>query len=236
MLLSGKRVLVRSQCRSLAICFVESPRELRIGVLHTAVQHIDRYSETLRQMAAFVSDIKSVESVEVAEAVVAPEQDRLPWLMTQLVRIGGRRLDDNDLRPEAPPIRGANDGFFVALDIDLEKVDQLAGGVLRQDVGERRAGDLMANPLGDPGFQRIGKLLLERRGAGVLGMLVQRDMPTMVANGHVEIDVPRALRRQAGKYRSGLDIDAHPAAIIEMLGEGADDGVVGPDVDVETTL
>lgn len=145
-------------------------------------------------------------------------------------------FDQDDPWTEAVEIHAAQDGFFVAFDVDLEEVDGPLGGVLFADRGEGAGLDGEALHVHAEVFALLGN---DGVGGGQAGVwnAIEGYGARLVAGDALHGGVARALlAERVVVILHRFDVDALPAMVVEGLGDRVVARVVGADVDVETVF
>ena len=193
------------------------------------VAHIDRYRHGRNQVLIFVAHIKPVDPVEQGEVIPGVEEQRVPGL----IPVG---LGDDDSRAVLLPVAPFKNLALVPLDIHFEEVDGDAGrNVLVADLGERLDLDDPLDDVSLAGAEVAGQERLVDRPASA-GSLEDRHRPVAIRKADVQVDVAVAgAPKHLERCRVRLDVDPAPASVVKVLGDRMFDGVIGTDVDIETS-
>lgn len=212
----------------------ERAKRMREGVAVAELEVVEGAGWNLEdrfEVEVFVGEEPGVEAVEhdgliagvgdqVLPGVIAP-----PW-----------GFDQDDPRTEAVEIHAAQDGFFMAFDVNLEEVNGPVGGVLFADRGKGAGLDGEALHVHAEVFALLGNDGVGRGQAGAWNA-VEGYGARLVAGDALHGGVARALlAERVVVIVHRFDVDAVPAMVVESFGDRIVARVVGADVDVETVF
>lgn len=145
-------------------------------------------------------------------------------------------FDDDDPWAEAAEVHAAQDGFFVAFDVYLQKMYWPIGSILFADGGQCAGFDGEAAHVHAEVFALLGDGWVRGGEAGA-GDAVEGDFARLVAGDALHGGIARALLAQrVVVILHRLDVDAVPAVIVEGFGDRVVARVIGADIDVETVF
>lgn len=183
------------------------------------------------EVDVFVGEEEAVEAVEQDVGVasvghqVFPGVVALPW-----------GFDEDDPGAEAAEVHAAQDGFFVALDVDFQEVDRPLGGVFFADRSQCACVDGQALHVHAKVFAFLRDDRVSGGQAGV-GNAVESQFARLVAGHALQRGVAGAMLAEGVVViLHRFDVDALPAVIVEGLGDRVVDRVIGADVDVKTVF
>lgn len=179
----------------------------------------------------FVGEEPGVDAVEQDGFVAGVGDEVFPGVVA-----GPWGFDEDDPGAPCGEVHAAQDGFFVAFDVDFQEVDGAVLGVLLADGGEGAGFDGLTVDVHAEGRAFLAGGWVDGREAGA-GDAVEGEFVGAVAGHALQVGVVGALLAEGvvvGLHR--LDVDAGPATVVEGFGDGIVDGVVGADVDVEAVF
>lgn len=183
------------------------------------------------EVEVFVGEEPGVEAVEHDGLIAGVGDQVFPGVIAQ-----PWGFDQDDPRTEAAEVHAAQDGFFVAFDVDLEKVDGPVGGVLCADRSEGAGFDRKAVDVHAEVFALLGN---DGVGGGQAGVrdAVEGYGAGLVAGDALKRDVTRALLAEGVVViLHRFDVDALPSMVVEGFGNRVVERVVGADVDEEAVF
>lgn len=198
-----------------------------LEVVEGAGWNLERWFE----VEMFLGEEPGVEAVEHDGLVTGVGDQVFPGVVAQ-----PWGFDQDDPWAKAAEVHAAQDGFFVAFDVDLEEVDGPVGGVLFADRGEGAGLDREIVHVHAEGFALLGN---DGVGGGQAGVrdAVEGYGAGLVAGDALHGGVARALlAERVVVILHRFDVDAVPAMIVERFGDRIVVRVVGADVDVETVF
>ena len=176
-------------------------------------------------------EVVGVDAVEQDGLVAGAGDEGFPGLVAF-----PRGFDEDDPRPPLSEVHAAQDGFFVAFDVDFQEVDRAISGVLFADGGQGAGCDGLAAHVQPGVFVLLGQGRVEGREAGA-GDAVEGQVIGAFTGHALQVDVVGALLAEGiVVIWHGFDVDAGPAVVVEGFGDGVVGGVVGPDVDIEAVF
>ena len=183
------------------------------------------------EVEVFVGEELGVEAVEHDGLIAGVGDQVFPGVIAQ-----PWGFDQDDPWAEAAEVHAAQDGFFVAFDVDLEKVDRPVGGVLFADRGEGAGFDRETVDVHAEVFALLGN---DGVGGGQAGVrdAVEGYGAGLVAGDALHGGVARALlAERVVVILHRFDVDALPAVVVESFGDRVVARIIGADVDVETVF
>jgi hypothetical protein len=179
----------------------------------------------------FVGEEPGVEAVEQDRLIagigdqVLPSVVALPW-----------GFDDDDPWAEAAEVHSAQDGFFVAFDVDLQKMDWPIGSILFANRSQGAGFDGEAAHVHAEVFALLGDGRVGSGKAGA-GNAVEGHFAGLVAGDTLHGGVAWALlAERVVVILHRFDVNAAPAVIVEGFGDRVVGRIVGADVDVKTVF
>ncbi len=183
------------------------------------------------EVQVFFGEVVGVDAVEQDGLVAGVGDEVFPGLVA-----GPGGFDEDYPWSPLAEVHAAQDGFFVAFDIDFEEVNGAAPGVFFADGGQGAGLDRLAAHVHAGVFVHFGHGRVEGREAGA-GDAVEGQVVSTFPSRALQVGVFGTLLAK-GFVVVGhrFDVDAGPAAVVERLGDRVMGGMVRPHVDVEAVL
>jgi len=183
------------------------------------------------EVQVFVGQVVGVDAVEQDGLIAGVGDEGFPGLVA--VPWG---FDEDDPRPPLAEVHAAQDGFFVAFDVDFQKVDLAALGVFFADGGQGAGLDGLAAHVHAGVFVHLRHGRVEGGEAGA-GDAIESQVVGAFTGHALQVGVFGAFLAQGFVIiRHRFNVDAGPATVIESFGHGVVGGVVGTDVDIEAVF
>ncbi|MNI58102.1 hypothetical protein D3C73_1131970 [compost metagenome] len=183
------------------------------------------------EVQVFFGEVVGVDAVEQDGVVAGVGDEGFPGLVA-----GPGGFDKDHPWPPLAEVHAAQDGFFVAFDIDFQEVNGAALGVFFADGGQGAGLDRLVAHVHAGVSVQFGHGRVQGREAGA-GDAVEGQFVSTFPGRALQVDVFGTLLAQGFEIVGHrFDVDAGPAVVVERLGDGVMGGIVCPDVDVEAVL
>ena len=179
-------------------------------------------------------DIIAIEAVEARIAIAMRGQDRFPSIPSRRERIGRKRLDHHDFRPEAFPVAAADHVVLGAFDIDFQELERGRCMLLAKRFKRGHRHGHRLRRLAEFAF-RLARMIGDH-GREAVKVIDEMELRRTLGRPHKRLDIAVARAHAVGELRQrriGLDRDPAPALQIEGERDIVIDRMTGADIDIE---